>query len=90
MSLSCDQPDDLIALALLQKGETEEGDDVLFEAGYEYRYSDRAFMGGLGTQVIHRCLHQSAVITLELLSAFSACLAAEERVRVSVVHERTV
>lgn len=52
MSLSCDQPDDLIALALLHRGETEEGDDVLFEAGYEYRYSDRALMGGLGTQVV--------------------------------------
>lgn len=50
MSLSCDQPDDLVALALLHRGETEEGDDVLFEAGYEYRYSDRALMGGLGTQ----------------------------------------
>lgn len=47
-SLSCDMPEDLIALSKLREGEVEEAHEILQDVGYEYRYSNAAILAGLG------------------------------------------
>lgn len=47
-SLSCDVPEDLIALSKLRDGDVEEAHELLQEVGYQYRYSDAALTASLG------------------------------------------
>jgi len=47
-SLSCDMPEDVIALSKLRDGDIEEAHEILQDVGYEYRYSDAAILAGLG------------------------------------------